>query len=138
MAKVAKPQEFPNPATMCYKRPVMEQAPATAAAPRNAIPLRQPWHAAGQRLSSIWTLAPALLAALTTLAMIGCTASTSINLPKFPATAERQNYDQTYFLDQPIKPLVLPAATGGSGTLTYSLGPRVPPGLEFDSLTSAR
>ena len=97
----------------------MEQASATAGAPR-------------QRQS--WTLAAALLAALTTLAMIGCTTSTPINVPKFPANVERQNYDQKYSTDRPISPLHLPAATGGSGTLTYSLGPSIPPGLEFDSI----
>ena len=67
MAKVAKPQEFPNPATMCYKRPVMEQAPATAAG----------------RTRASWTLAPALLAAITTLALIGCPTATPTRVPAF-------------------------------------------------------
>ncbi len=106
--------------------------PATGGGPHNAMLSRKPCHTAPHRPSR--TLAPALLAALTTVALFGCAAAAPIKAPEFPATAERQNYDQTYFPDRPIKPLVLPAATGGSGTLTYSLGPRVPPGLEFDSL----
>ena len=39
--------------------------------------------------------------------------------------------DQTYTENTAITPLALPAATGGMGTLTYSLAP-VPAGLSFD------
>ena len=39
--------------------------------------------------------------------------------------------DQTYPTGQAITPLVLPAATGGRGSLTYSLLPDIP-GLSFD------
>ena len=38
-----------------------------------------------------------------------------------------------YTFDEEIRPLVLPAATGGSGMLSYSLGPKIPPGLTFDA-----
>ena len=38
--------------------------------------------------------------------------------------------DQSYLPDRAILPLVLPAASGGDGTLTYSLSPQVP-GLTF-------
>ena len=40
--------------------------------------------------------------------------------------------DRSHFPDRAIQPLVLPAAAGGSGTLTYSLSPEVP-GLTFDA-----
>ena len=98
---------------MCYKPLVMEQAST---------------HAAGrprQRLH--WTFAPALLAAVTTLALIGCTASTPVKVPKFAGSVR----NQTYFAGQAIRTLHLPAASGGSGALTYSLSPEVP-GLTFD------
>ena len=42
--------------------------------------------------------------------------------------------DQTYTVGTPITPLVLPAATGGDGRLTYSLTPTVP-GLDFNMRT---
>jgi hypothetical protein len=42
--------------------------------------------------------------------------------------------DQTYTAGTPITALVLPAATGGDGRLTYSLVPTVP-GLEFTAAT---
>ena len=42
--------------------------------------------------------------------------------------------DQTYSVGAPIATLTLPAATGGDGTLTYTLTPVVP-GLAFDSAT---
>ncbi len=42
--------------------------------------------------------------------------------------------DQTYTQDTAIEPLTLPAATGGNGTLTYTLTPAIP-GLRLDSST---
>ena len=114
MAKVAKPQEFPNPATMCYKPLVMEQASTTAA----ALPRQRPSQ----------TLAPALLAALTTLALIGCAAAAPLNRPVFSATVG----DLEFRAGHAIRPVELPPASGGSGTLTYSLSPEVP-GLTFDA-----
>ena len=42
--------------------------------------------------------------------------------------------DQTYTVGEAISPLVLPAASGGNGTLSYSLTPAVP-GLKFAAAT---
>ena len=47
--------------------------------------------------------------------------------PSFTGTVA----DQTYTKGEAIRPLTLPSASGGEGTLTYSLQP-VPPGLTFD------
>ena len=52
--------------------------------------------------------------------------------PTFPAMGGPG--DQTYALDTAITALTLPAASGGDGTLTYSLSPDVP-GLSFDPIT---
>ena len=41
--------------------------------------------------------------------------------------------DQSYQVGQPITTLTLPAATGGNGTLTYSLDPALPGGLSFSA-----
>ena len=101
---------------MCYKRLVMEQASAPAAGrPR-------------QRLH--WTLAPALLAALTTMALIGCPTVTPIRVPKFSDEIGELKF--SFSVDQEITPVVLPFAVGGSGKLTYSLRPEIPQGLTFD------
>ena len=44
--------------------------------------------------------------------------------------------EQNYLKDQAITPLVLPTATGGTGTLTYTLSPStLPAGVEFDVAT---
>ena len=40
--------------------------------------------------------------------------------------------DQTYAVNTAISTLTLPPATGGNGTLTYSLAPALPDGLSFD------
>ena len=50
--------------------------------------------------------------------------------PSFGAAADPD--DQTYMAGAAIDPLTLPEATGGNGTLTYSLSPDVP-GLTFDT-----
>ena len=42
--------------------------------------------------------------------------------------------DQTYTIDTAITPVVLPAATGGTGTLTYAVS-SLPTGLSFDPAT---
>ena len=42
--------------------------------------------------------------------------------------------DRNYTEGTPIAPLILPAATGGDGELTYTLSPEVP-GLIFDAMT---
>ena len=43
--------------------------------------------------------------------------------------------DQTYVLDTAITDLVLPAAMGGNGALTYALSPSPPAQLTFDAAT---
>ena len=43
--------------------------------------------------------------------------------------------DQTFRQNSPIEPLVLPAATGGDGALTYALTPDPPDGLVLDAAT---
>ena len=50
--------------------------------------------------------------------------------PSFAGTVA----DQSYTEGEAITPLTLPAASGGEGSLTYSLRP-VPPGLAFDART---
>ena len=77
------------------------------------------------------TLAAAALAALTALAVIGCSTAAPVRVPKFSASAG----DLTYPVNVQIAPVVLPFAEGGSGKLTYSLGPEIPPGLAFDAAT---
>ena len=59
-------------------------------------------------------------------------ASTGDTSPEFPEGSRPD--DLTYMVDTAIPALTLPAATGGDGTLTYSLGPRIP-GLSFDPAT---
>ena len=92
----------------------MEQAPA--AGPRRHHRAR--------------TLATALLAAATTLALIGCPTAAPVDRPIFLHDAGELRYTA----GKAIEPVVLPLATGGSGTLTYSLRPQVP-GLTFDAAT---
>ncbi len=43
--------------------------------------------------------------------------------------------DQTYVKDEAISELLLPAATGGDGTLSYSISPALPAGLSFDDVS---
>ena len=43
--------------------------------------------------------------------------------------------DQTWRQGLIIEPLVLPAASGGDGTLTYTLAPALPEGVTFDAAT---
>ncbi len=69
------------------------------------------------------------LAAIVVLAALGCAAPTPIGPPTFAATIDGP---KAYTVDEEITPLVLPAATGGTGTLTYSLGPEIQTGLAFD------
>ena len=42
---------------------------------------------------------------------------------------------QTYTKNTAITPLALPEATGGTGSITYTLMPHLPTGLEFDATT---
>ncbi len=50
--------------------------------------------------------------------------------PDFPVTVP----DQTYVVDQAVS-VTLPPATGGDGTLTYTLTPALPVGLSFNAST---
>ena len=43
--------------------------------------------------------------------------------------------NRTYQQNAVIEPAVLPAASGGDGTLTYALSPALPSGLSFDAAT---
>ena len=72
----------------------------------------------------------------------GSTASDTVTLTVAAAVALNAPGDQTYTVDRPITALTLPAATGGTGTLTYTLtGPsdtalsQAVPGLTFTSTT---
>ena len=56
----------------------------------------------------------------------------SDTVPTFAVTVA----DQTYTEGVPISPLTLPEASGGDGTLSYSLTPSVP-GLTFNAATRA-
>ena len=51
-----------------------------------------------------------------------------------PSFGDSTVADQTYDADSAISALTLPVASGGDGTLTYSLSPRVP-GLTFNAST---
>ena len=81
-----------------------------------------------RRQRGTWTFAPVALAALVALVALGCGPVTPIGAPTFIETVA----DLTFPVDEEIRDQVLPAATGGSGSLTYSLGPEIPAGLAFD------
>ena len=88
--------------------------------------------ARSRRQRGAWPFAPVALVALATLVALGCGGPiTPIGPPEFLGTVA----GQTYTVDEEIRPLYLPEATGGSGTLTYSLGPKIPPGLTFDPIS---
>ena len=53
---------------------------------------------------------------------------------KVPTFGDQTIAPQTYVQDTAIRPLALPAATGGNGRLTYALS-AIPAGLTFDSAT---
>lgn len=96
-------------APIWYNLLVMEQSVTSAGSPH--------------RQRHVRPFAPALLAVLAALALIGCPASTPINdLPVFSDVVHNQSFQA----GQTIRPVVLPPAIGGSGTLTYSLRPEVP------------
>ena len=60
--------------------------------------------------------------------MFNITAAPADEMPSF---GEAVIDDQRYTVNTAITDLVLPAATGGDGALTYSLAPALPPGLTF-------
>ena len=106
---------------------------ATTAVPRSARPQSprgtavQTWRRRSQ------TLGPVLLATLAALAVAGCPAVTPTTEPEF--SGETSGLKFSFAVDREISPVVLPSAVGGSGRLTYSLGPELPPGLNFDGET---
>ena len=53
------------------------------------------------------------------------------NAPSFPQGTTISNYEFT--VGTSVGTITLPAATGGDGTLTYSLSPALPAGLTFDA-----
>ena len=55
--------------------------------------------------------------------------------PGVPGFGSAAVADQVYTQDAAIEPLVLPAASGGHGALTYTLTPALPAGLVFDPAT---
>ena len=75
----------------------------------------------------------------------GSTASDTVTLTVAAGVALNAPNDQTYTVDRPITALTLPAATGGTGTLTYTLRDgtgndvdaidNAVPGLTFDPLS---
>ena len=83
-----------------------------------------------RRQRGTWTFAPVALAALVALVALGCAAPTPVGPPTFAATIDAP---KAYTVDEEITPLVLPAATGGTGALIYSLTPEIP-GLQFDAV----
>ena len=72
----------------------------------------------------------------------GSTASATLTLTVAARVAVNAPTDQTYTMGHPIPALTLPAATGGTGTLTYTLtGPgdaalsQAVPGLTFNTIS---
>ena len=71
------------------------------------------------------------------LALSGCEEATPAeepdpdSAPKFRDSVDSPTYKEL----APIEALTLPRASGGNGSLRYSLGPEVPFGLRFDSST---
>ena len=99
--------------------------------------------ARSRRQRGAWPFAPVALVALATLVSIGCSGPiTPINdqtpikdqtiAPTFLETMEELTL--SYQVDREIGTLLLPPATAGTGTLTYSLGPDIP-GLSFNAGT---
>ena len=72
------------------------------------------------------------LAAVVLTAAVGCMEATPVpdTAPRFSGSVA----DQSYTEGEPITALTLPSASGGEGTLTYSLKPTVP-GLTFNQAT---
>ena len=65
------------------------------------------------------------------------TFSIAIAVDKTPSFGDAAIPDQSYLQDSAITQLILPQATGGEGTLTYSLSPAPPAGLSLDTTTRA-
>ena len=52
-----------------------------------------------------------------------------------PSFGDATILDQTWAQDEALKPLTLPAASGGDGELAYALAPPLPAGVSFDATT---
>ena len=65
----------------------------------------------------------------------GATASQTFNITVNTALSLGTIANQTYTENQQITDLVLPAATGGTGSITYSISPSLPGGLSFAAST---
>ena len=70
----------------------------------------------------------ALVCVLVSLVLFGCASTSAVGPLRFQAIVE----DQIYATRWPITPLILPRASGGTGPLSYTLGPTIP-GLTFDA-----
>ena len=57
------------------------------------------------------------------------------NVNRVPTFGSETIPDQTWLQGLVIEPLVLPGASGGDGTLTYTLEPALPQGVTFDAST---
>ena len=62
----------------------------------------------------------------------GLTESVAVSANALPSFGTETIADQSYDQDTAITTLTLPEATGGNGTLTYTLTPAAPAGLTFD------
>ena len=76
-------------------------------------------------------LALLTLTAVTILTLVGCPTVTPVRVPEFDTSVGALNFQ----IGTAIAEVELPFARGGSGELTYSLGPELPPGLSFDGQT---
>ena len=84
-----------------------------------------------RRRGRSWISAAAALAAVASVVLSGCAEEPGPGPPSPAALRFAVAVaDRSYPPDRTIEPLVLPAATGGGGALSYSLSPKVP-GLTF-------
>ena len=109
----------------------------------NAVP-GLTFHATTRVLSGTPTTAATTALTYTVTDERGSTASDTVTLTVAAQVAVTAPNDQTYTMGQTITTLTLPAATGGTGTLTYTLtgrparcGPpsHAVPGLTFNATT---
>ncbi len=71
-------------------------------------------------------------------ASVGVTVTDDDSVDKQPSFGDKTISDMTLTQNRAMTSTVLPEATGGDGTLTYSLSPALPSGLSFDSSPSSR
>ena len=110
----------------------------------NAVP-GLTFNATSRVLSGTPTTAATTVLTYTVTDENGSTASDTVTLTVAAAVALNAPNDQTYTMGRPITGLTLPAATGGTGTLTYTLRDgsgndvdttdNAVPGLTFDTTT---